>query len=130
MNKRLTYLHFRKILSDSYSEKELIQLFRAVKKMDDESKSWVVNWIEGEGYPDVTIEKVDMRFLVSECKFKPINAFIILDWLKNEPETAKYCLQRYTPDSGISASELEKMKDIIGGTEEDSFDAGNEYIEF
>ncbi len=130
MKKRLTYLYFRKIFSDSYSEKELVQIFRAIKRMDDESKSWVVAWIEGEGYPDVTVEKVDIRFLVNECKFKPLNAFIILDWLKKQPEYAKYCLQRYTPGSGIPASELEKIRNGNNTVITDSFDAGNEYIEF
>lgn len=98
--------------------------------MDDESKRWVADWIEGKGYPKVTIEKINISFLVNELKFKPMNAFIILDWLKRDPEHAKYCLQRYDENSGIPDSELKKMKLSINDEAKDDFDAENEFVEF
>lgn len=88
---KLTFHEFENVLlNDDYSVKEIRHLFNAVKKMGRESRQWVVKWILSGEYPDDEIEGITARLLVEELGFKPMNAFIILDWLKAEPDAAKY----------------------------------------
>lgn len=129
MKNKLTYLYFRKNLKDTYSEKELRQLFGSIKKMDEESRGWVAAWMNGEGYPKDEIENVDIFFLIDECNFQPLNAIIILDWLKNEPEAAKFCLQRYL-SSGKSDENIKLNDSEASDDSDDEFDMENEFIEY
>lgn len=88
---KITFREFRNFLcEDGCSEAEIRHLFGAVKSMDAESRSWVVRWFCTGELPEQEIEGVTARYLVDSCGYKPLNAFIVLDWLKTDPQAAKY----------------------------------------
>ena len=98
MFNRISYKQFSEFLSeDGYTEAELKHLFKAVKSFDKEIKKWFIKWLNGGGLPSDEIEDVTISFFIDEMKLKPVNAFIIMNWLKTDPETAKYVLQREVP---------------------------------
>ncbi|MBR6777612.1 MAG: hypothetical protein IKM27_07685 [Clostridia bacterium] len=92
MAKRLTFRDFKSHLEKDnfYTEKEIRHLFNAVKQMDKETKGWVINWFFTGEYPSKEVEQVTVRALVEEFGYKPLNAFIAIDWLKQDPAAAKY----------------------------------------
>lgn len=98
MFKRISYKQFSEFLiEDGYTEAELRHLFKTVKSFDKEIKKWFIDWVNGEGLPSDEIEDKKISFFIDEMKLKPVNAFIVMNWLKTDPETAKYVLQREVP---------------------------------
>lgn len=98
MLKRISYKQFSEFLvEDGYTEAELKHLFKAVKSFDKEIKKWFIDWVNGGGLPTDEIEDKNISFFIDEMKLKPVNAFIVMNWLKTDPETAKYVLQREVP---------------------------------
>lgn len=112
---KLTFRDFENVLlNDDYSIREIRHLFNAVKKMGKESRQWVMKWILSGEYPADEIEGVTARMLVEELDFKPMNALIILDWLKTEPDTAKYYILKTShsqdPSQQIGRQMLEYLQ--------------------
>lgn len=96
MKVRMTCQEFYECMSDEgYTLFELGHLFRAVCEMSSRVRRWTIRWLLGMGLPKDSIEGVTVPFLVSEG-YKPMNAFIIMDWLEKDPEAAKYSLVRHT----------------------------------
>lgn len=52
------------------------------------------NWCQTRNVPDVEIEGYSFSCLVNDYKMKPIGAFITLDWLKKDPDSALIALKR------------------------------------
>ncbi|MCD7824130.1 MAG: hypothetical protein LUG86_08990 [Oscillospiraceae bacterium] len=96
-----------------YTDEDIRTLFRSVREMDDESRGWVISWINGKGLPKATVEGVTAKYLVDEVKMQPVNALIALDWLKHEPETAKFYILRLAKDDSENEAAMEKMKKIV-----------------
>ena len=103
---RITYKQFKKHLEKSqyYTGHEIRHLFNAVKQMDQESRQWVIEWIENGTYPNKAVEQVTVEELVKDFGYKPLNAFIAVDWLKNDPKAAKYFIVK-TLDAIADAEE-------------------------
>lgn len=93
---RVIYKDFYEaFISDGdYSKYEIKYLFDALKSADKQTRKWFINWFQTGIFPDDEIEGVTAEFLINELKCKPLNAFIILDWLKAEPETAKFFIMK------------------------------------
>lgn len=96
MEMKMTFQDFEGVLlSDgSYSLKEIRHLFNAVKEMNNRSRLWVIKWILRGELPQDEVEGITADFLIHEHQFKPMNAFIILNWLQEDPQSAKYFLTR------------------------------------
>mgnify|MGYP001851198626 CR=1 FL=1 len=101
---KITYKEFEAYLEKAgYSLREIAHLFNAVKSMDRDSRKWVLRWFDNGALPSIEIEGVTASYLVDECGYKPMNAFIILDWLKTDPQAAKYFILKIP--STVSPSE-------------------------
>ena len=88
---KITFREFHQALAqDGCPEEEIRRLYKAVKAMDKESRGWVVRWFCTGEYPEREVEKVTAEHLVNVCGYRPIYALVLLDWLKTEPEAAKY----------------------------------------
>lgn len=88
---KISFKDFNKYFkSDGCTDREVKDLFHTVKLMDKESRSWVVKWFHSGRLPEKEIEGVTASYLVDECGYRPLNALIALDWLKTDPEEAKY----------------------------------------
>lgn len=91
--KRIKYKDFVSILSEmDYSPADILHLYYEIKKMDPKIRNWFICWVEDGEYPSDRIEGVTVQQLVEEGGMKPINAFIMIDWLNSDPEAAKYAI--------------------------------------
>ena len=110
---RISFKEFHRFLSeDDYTDKEIRHLFHAVKAMDQESRRWVLRWFNQGSYPDPEIEGVTAKYLVETCGYRPLNALIILDWLKADPQAAKYFVLKIPstiPPGEAIGEEIEKI---------------------
>lgn len=114
MKKRLIYRDFKKYLrNDGYTEKQIIHLFKAAKKTDADTKKYIIDWFNGEGFPDNIVENITVDFLVTECKMKPMNAFLTMDWLKHNPDSAKYFMLKNNHETEISDALQKEMEEIL-----------------
>ena len=115
---RISFKEFHRFLSeDDYTDKEIRHLFHAVKAMDQESRRWVLRWFNQGSYPDQEIEGVTAKYLVETCGYRPLNALIILDWLKADPQAAKYFVLKIPstiPPGEAIGEEIEKIMEAEG----------------
>lgn len=115
---RISFKEFHRFLSeDDYTDKEIRHLFHAVKAMDQESRRWVLRWFNQGSYPDQEIEGVTAKYLVETCGYRPLNALIILDWLKADPQAAKYFVMKIPstiPPGEAIGEEIEKIMEAEG----------------
>lgn len=115
---RISFKEFHRFLSeDDYTDKEIRHLFNAVKAMDQESRRWVLRWFNQGSYPDQEIEGVTAKYLVETCGYRPLNALIILDWLKADPQAAKYFVLKIPstiPPGEAIGEEIEKIMEAEG----------------
>lgn len=101
---KITFKDFKIYLNnDGYSFSEIVHLFNAIRSMDRESRSWVIRWFNKGTLPSEEVEGVTASYLIEECGYKTLNAFIVLDWLKSDPQAAKYFILKIP--STISPSE-------------------------
>lgn len=132
MKKRITYREFKSFLrkANYYSDKEIRHLFNSVKQLDKETKGWVIDWINTGEYPSKEVEQVTVRVLVEDFGYKPIAAFIAIDWLKQDPQAAKYFMVKIAktdPDAVPSdAADEEVGEEYICGL--DTTDTSDEDI--
>lgn len=107
---RITYTQFKKHLEREgfYSAREILHLFHAVKQMDKESRGWVIAWFEDGTYPEKAVEQITVRELVEDFGYKPLNAFIAIDWLKHDPQAAKYFIVKSV--TAIAETEARRAK--------------------
>lgn len=91
MKNKISFEEFQTHLQPAgYSAPAIKNLFGAVKTMDKETRGWVIRWLWDGETPEKTIEGVTYGYLVNVLGYKPLNAFIVLDWLKADPDAAKY----------------------------------------
>lgn len=112
---KITFKEFRSFfLKEGCSETELRQLYRAVRTLDGESRRWVIRWFCTGELPGDEIEGVTAEYLIDKCGYKPLNAFIILDWLKAEPREAKYFMTKIpvtiSPSDSIGHEVAERLR--------------------
>lgn len=98
--------------TEGYSRFELTHLFKVVCEMDSRVRRWTLRWLLGRGYPQDIIEGVSVPILV-EKGFKPMNAFIIMDWLIKDPEAAKYSLTRHASPMEVDKETAAELRTIL-----------------
>ena len=114
MKKRISYREFKSFLKKSnyYTDREIRHLFNSVKQLDKETKSWVIDWFNTGEYPVKEVEQVTVRSLVEDFGYKPIAAFIAIDWLKQDPKAAKYFMIKIAKtDPDAVPSEFDESDD-------------------
>lgn len=73
------------MIGDTITKLEMLQPIVA-KQFD--------SWVDSGMFPDLSIEGISFAKLVKERGMNPIGAFLALDWLAREPETAKTSLSK------------------------------------
>ena len=122
MANKITFKEFNALLKKEnfYSDREIRHLFNAIRQTDKETRKWIIDWFFTGEYPTKVVEQITVRELIDEFGFKPINAFITIDWLKHDPEAAKYFIMQAPligKDIVISADETadsEKAEEYNG----------------
>ena len=91
--RRITFREYSQCLTgEGYSPTEILNLYNEMKALDPQVRRWVIDWFFGGGFPGEIVEGVTVQYLVEEVGMKPMNAFIAIDWLKKDPDAAKYAL--------------------------------------
>lgn len=111
---KMTYKQFEDILlHDDYSIREIRHLFNAVKAMSGKARMRVIRWVLFGEISSEAVEELSAEELIDTFGFKPINAFVVLDWLETAPEEAKYFLTKhhasYVPDEEV----VQEMRDFL-----------------
>lgn len=96
---------------EGYSLRELAHLFRVVCEMDSRVRRWTLRWLLGMGLPKERIEGVCVPDLIDEG-YRPMNAFIIMDWLIKDPQAAKYSLVRHAREFQMDAQTASELRAI------------------
>lgn len=114
------------LLNEGCTEAEICHLYGAVKSMDAESRSWVIRWFCTSELPEDEIEGITAKYLIDQCGYKPLNAFIILDWLKTDPQAAKYFVLKIpvtiSPSDSIGQEVDELLRQEGHGVSESAMD--------
>lgn len=129
---KLTYKEFELYLKkDGYSAGEIAHLFNVIKAMDKESRIWVIRWFVNGTIPDIEVEGVTASSLIEKYGYKPLNAFIVLDWLKSDPQAAKYFILKIpatiSPSDAIG-DEMSKYVDTSGLQSVDDIDNKKDFL--
>ena len=130
MARRITYKEFyRTIKDETLSDREAHQLFLAVKDSNADVKKWFIDWYRGDGYPSVVVEGITAEFLAEEYGMNPVNAFLTLDWLREEPQAAKYFLVKRHMAPMITEEVEAEMQEFLAWQEEKD-DEEDDFWEF
>lgn len=120
MNKVNKEEFFDLMENEGYTADELKHLFHVICCMDRKVRRWVLGWLRGEGYPRDRIEGVTVMELVENQGLKPLNAFIVMDWLIKDPDAAKYSLTRPTLELLIDEATKTEIVRTVGVTDTDT----------
>ena len=113
MKYKMTRSEFNERMNDEgFSLFELAHLFKVVCEMDSRVRRWTLQWLLGKGFPGDFIEGVSVPMLV-EQGYKPMNAFIIMDWLIKDPEAAKYSLTRHASPQVVDEKTAAELRTIL-----------------
>ena len=113
MKYKMTRMEFESRMDgEGYSLRELKHLFKVVCEMDSKVRRWTVLWLLGRGFPQDFIEGVSVPMLVEEG-YKPMSAFIIMDWLIKDPEAAKYSLTRHASPMEVDKETAAELRTIL-----------------
>ena len=111
---RITYKAFIAfMIKNGYTEKEAKHLFSTVKTMDKETRKWIIDWFEGRGFPNKQVEGITVEYLIKNYGLKPVNAFIVIDWLKTDPQAAKYFILKIPTEITISDNIADEMRAFL-----------------
>lgn len=110
-----------------YSPKELGYLFSRIVKMNALSRKWLIDWMMGKGLPTQKVEGLSVEDLVTEQNMKPLNAFLSIDWLMENPSAAKYYLTR--PTSNLEVN-IDGLSEKVKKSEKNDFDDAEASQEF
>jgi len=77
---------------NNYSFSEAIHVMKRVDKLDNQIKEYFELWLMDGIIPEKDVKGVTFKYLTSKEAMNPIRAFLMLDWIKREPEEALYYL--------------------------------------
>lgn len=113
MKYKMTHAEFESRMDgEGYSLRELKHLFKVVCEMDSKVRRWTVLWLLGRGFPQDFIEGISVPMLVEEG-YKPMSAFIIMDWLIKDPEAAKYSLVRHASPIEMDEETAKELRSAL-----------------
>lgn len=98
-----------------YSEQTAKNAIAEIRKMDPEILHMFVVWFNGDisaPLPNKKINGITLQNIIDLNHVDPVSAFIDLNWIKEDPDKAKYYIAK--PCSSISEQEITKdMKDEL-----------------
>ena len=96
---------YARLKAGDYTDMEIAHLYQRIRDLDVDIQGWVADWVADKGYPEDCIEGVTVRDLTEKLGMKPMNAFITMNWLRNNPEEAKYSLLSLRGSGNLEISE-------------------------
>ena len=108
--KKISFLRFYARLKDQYSSREIAELYARVRTFDPDIQGWVADWIDDKGYPAERIEQMTVAELTGKFHYSPMNAFILMNWLRHAPDEAKYAVMSPHVDRTLSEEEIRNAR--------------------
>ena len=91
MKKTLNFEEFeRNTDNKKYSKSNIQRLFKALSNMDKESRKWYLRFYFTGAYPAAEVEGFTVETLIKDFHYTNAQAFLVFDWLKHNPEEAKF----------------------------------------
>lgn len=124
---KLLYSEFvkRMLEGEDIEETRLKVMFQALSQMDSESRGWFIKCMLFGTYPQKEVEGYTVKDLMEKFSYTKVQAFLVFDWLKHEPEQATYFL--FSPaqaDEPISEQTKQKMIDYLKAKGIDPYEQG------
>ena len=112
---KLSYSDFVKLMlkEGDYSESKIKVMFRALSRMDKESRGWFIKCMVFGIYPDVEIEGFTVKKLMEDFSYTKVQSFLVFDWLKRDPNGAKYYIGKPTHFNAISEKTKQQMREYL-----------------
>lgn len=82
----------KRIMDCGISKKGAARVIREIRKMDPQIKRSFGRWYNYNEIPKEPVYDVTFDILTGSFRMNGFNAFLTLDWIKKEPETAKAAL--------------------------------------
>ena len=119
---------YRYLKENNYSFSEAIHVMKRVDKLDNQIKAYFELWLMDGVIPEKDIKGVTFKRLTSEEGMNPIRAFLMLDWIKREPEEALYYLgheRNYAPIM-LTEENLRQLDEVAERLKEKGIDVNQE----
>lgn len=94
------YSLYEYLRSQNYNYSEAIFMIKKLRNLDAEVFAMFKLWLVEKQTPDFTINDVSFSDLIKKEEMSPVEAFLMIDWIKKEPvEAMKYmAFHRYRID--------------------------------
>lgn len=108
MSKTIAYKEFETELlhAAGYSPRTIMHLFGAIKQMGKDRRRDFIRWFFTGKYPEINIGGFTVEKLVNQYGYRPIPAFLLMDWLETDFPAAKYFLSSCPSSMHISEKNL------------------------
>lgn len=93
-----------------YSERETMQAVSAVERMTPDLQADLMEYVVTGRITPVVIEGVTVTDLMEKAGMNPVTAFLSLDYLKTDPEEAKYILTRRREELVVDEKRVEELR--------------------
>jgi hypothetical protein len=114
------------LLGEGFTELEAREAIRTIRKMDKSLKKTFYRWFVKREAPDVTVEGISYDELTEDMRMGGFRAFLYLDWLSKEPQSAKAALAMedavVAPDPAEDPLAGKYTKEELGDEPEDTSD--------
>ncbi len=80
--------------NDYIQEHALLVTLEDIEKLSEPLRTEFEKFLETGDLPDLEVEGWNLERLMKEKNLHPVGAFLMLDWLKKEPQKAKQILAR------------------------------------
>lgn len=98
------------LLEHGYSEAGAYSAAAKIETMQPDLKTALINWVKSGEIPEFTVEDFDISGLVEHKELSVPAAFLMLDWLMRDPDSAKKALSGITDELVVSEGALLQIK--------------------
>lgn len=121
----IKYSSLKRYLRDlGYGDKDARRSIKKLRAMDPALKQAFALYFNEGIQPEMEIAEITFQELISKVKMNPVTAFLFLDWLNREPDTALDTLRHISPMGGGGEAPLPAPR-WIGEEEEEPEDCSD-----
>lgn len=95
-----------------YSPEKAKQTIGRLRKMDPEILHLFLEWYKTKKLPGDPVNGVTIRELMEHDGLNPVAVFLALNWVKRDPQTARYALSHPVDAVALTQSDEEELRKI------------------
>ena len=121
----IKYSSLKRYLRDlGYGDKDARRSIKKLRAMDPALKQAFALYFNEGLHPEMAIAEITFQELTSKIKMNQVTAFLFLDWLNRDPDTALDTLRHTSPMGGGGEAHLPASR-WIGEEEEEPEDCSD-----